>query len=313
MPRCLAPLAAAAGITLAGCGNMGDPLYPSLGIPVRTTDLRAIERGDAIIIDFTIPALTTDNVAIKNVRGVELRIGDQSVPVDRDMPGPVTALVSLKDHSALIGQEVVAHARVIGSKGHASDWSNAVTLKILPPLAPPADVRAVDAPQGVKLTWSAPGEPHFRISRIAPGETQPTQIGESDVSEFIDPHTEYGKTYRYSIMGVNGAAESLTSPEAVITTKDIFPPAVPTGLAALPGVNSVELTWDRNTEPDFKAYTVYRSVDSGPFERLAGDLAGPSYSDRNIQSGKHYRYAVSAADQAGNASKQSAPVEITAP
>jgi fibronectin type 3 domain-containing protein len=39
----------------------------------------------------------------------------------------------------------------------------------------------------------------------------------------------------------------------------------------------------------------------------------PSYSDRQIEAGRKYRYTVSAFDKAGNESKQSAEVEVAAP
>lgn len=294
---------------LASCGNVGEPMYPSLNIPVRVTDLTAVERGNAIAIDFTIPAMTTDGVAIKSVRSVELQVGDRNVPVYRTEPGAVHAQVPV---DGLAGRDALIHVRIVGSKGHASEWSNAVMLHVVPPLAAPADVRAEGVPEGVKVTWSAPGEPHFRVFRFTDNAMKPAQVGESDTQQFIDTATQYGKTYRYTVQGVNGTAESdMSAASAPLTTKDIFPPAVPTGLTATPGVNTVELAWDRNTEPDFKGYRVYRSVDNGPYERIADNLEAPSYSDNKISAGKQYRYTVSAVDQAGNESKQSAPVEIT--
>ena len=113
------------------------------------------------------------------------------------------------------------------------------------------------------------------------------------------------------MQGVNGGAESDISDTLSITPKDEFPPAVPVGLTASPGVKTIELSWERNTEPDFKGYRVYRSIDNGPFERIADMIEGPVFSDRNVEAGKHYRYAVSAVDQSGNESKQGEAVEIT--
>jgi fibronectin type 3 domain-containing protein len=293
----------------ASCGNVGEPLYPSLKVPVRITDLRAVERANAIVIDFTVPAITTDGLAIKTVRSVELRCGDRTVPVNATEPGPVHADVPV---DGLAGSDVVVHARVVGSKGHASEWSNAVTLHILPPLAAPRDVRAEGVPEGVRVTWSGAAEPHFRVFRLIGDESKPSQIGESDGPAFVDTKTEYGKTYRYSVQAVNGSAESDLSPSsAPLTTKDVFPPAVPSGLTAAPGINSVELAWDRNTEPDFKCYRVYRSVGDGPFELIAGNIEAPSYSDKTVSAGVRYRYTVAAVDQSGNPSKQSPAVEIT--
>jgi len=296
-------------IFVSSCGYVGDPKYPSLNLPVRISDLRAVQHANTLVIDFTIPAITTDGVAVKSVRSVDLQAGDKEIPVYRNTPGPVHVQTPIE---GLIGQDVVVHVRLINKKGHASDWSNAVTLNVVPPLPPPADLKALNDPAGVKVTWSQPGATHFRIFRRAPDDKTSLQIGESDATEYIDKTTVYGKTYLYSVQGINGGAESAIATAAEpMTTKDTFPPGVPTGLTASPGLNSVELAWDRNTESDFKGYEVYRSADNGPFEKIAEDLEGPSFSDKNLQAGKHYRYTVSAADQAGNESKQSAPVEIT--
>jgi fibronectin type 3 domain-containing protein len=211
----------------------------------------------------------------------------------------------------LLGTDVVVHARVINSKDRASEWSNAVTMAIVPPVAPPTQVTAESVPEGVKVTWSASGSKHFRIFRRAPEEKDVPQIGESDAPEYIDKTSAYGQTYVYSVQAVNGTAESDAIAAGAFKPTDIFPPAVPSRLTISSGVNTVELAWDRNTEPDFKGYRVYRSVGDAPYERIADMIEGPSFSDKNIEAGKRYRYTVSAVDQVGNESKPTAAAEIT--
>jgi len=43
-------LCVAGCVLVAGCGSIGEPLYPALNIPAKTTDLVAVERGDKIAI-----------------------------------------------------------------------------------------------------------------------------------------------------------------------------------------------------------------------------------------------------------------------
>ena len=105
----------------------------------------------------------------------------------------------------------------------------------------------------------------------------------------------------------------MISPETTIAPEDRFPPAVPTGLAAVASAGSIELVWEANNEPDFAGYRVYRAEGSGAFERLTDKQESPSYSDHKIEPGKTYRYAVSAVDKTGNESKMSPAIEITAP
>ena len=63
---------------LVGCGSIGEPLYPALRIPTRVTDLAVVERGANLDIDFTIPPLTTEGLPLKEIGGVELRVGPGS-------------------------------------------------------------------------------------------------------------------------------------------------------------------------------------------------------------------------------------------
>src|SRR6185295_2338985 len=102
---------------------------------------------------------------------------------------------------------------------------------------------------------------------------------------------------------VDGALRQSEISEVVsILPLDTFPPAVPVGLTAVAGVNTIELAWERNTESDFTGYHIYRSVDDGAFERVAGPIAAPTYSDRAVKPGKKYAYAITAIDNASNES-----------
>src|SRR5204862_3326546 len=98
------------------------------------------------------------------------------------------------------------------------------------------------------------------------------------------------------------------SEETSITPEDTFPPAVPSGLRADPVTASIELGWDRNTEPDLAGYRIYRATGDGPLEKLADTSQVPTYSDRALERGKTYRYALSSVDRAGNESERSPAV-----
>src|SRR6202158_1324862 len=62
-------------LLLAGCGSVGEPLYPALNIPMTVIDLTAVERGDKIDINFTIPPKTTEGLLLKEIGSLELRVG----------------------------------------------------------------------------------------------------------------------------------------------------------------------------------------------------------------------------------------------
>jgi hypothetical protein len=311
---------------LTGCGYVGDPLYPALNIPSRIIDLSAVELGSNLDVNFTIPPLTTEGLPVKQISGLELRVGpNKSEPfnaeqwvnaatkMDAPVPskiGPVHLTVPV---GPFIGQEVIAGVRAINAKGRASEWSNFVTIRVQPPLARPAELTPQVVPQGVFLSWKASNEPSYRILRKAQDEPRATQIGTTTEPQYLDGQTQYGKSYEYWVQGVNGEVQSEYAGPVTVKPEDKFPPAVPAGLSASAGLQTIELAWERNTEPDFKGYFVYRAIGDGPFEKIADMIEAPSFSDTKVESGKRYRYAVSAVDQSGNESERSTVVEATAP
>ena len=190
------------------------------------------------------------------------------------------------------------------------------TVTVIPPLARPADVKAAAVSEGVRVTWQGPAG-QYKVFRRAEGDADFAPAATIDGGEWVDSSTEYGKRYVYVVQLVQktgaGEAQSDLSEPAEVTPIDQFAPAVPAGLNAIAAVDHIELVWERNTEADMAGYRLYRAAAGGPLEKIAEIAEAPSYSDRKVEPGKQYRYTVSAFDRSGNESKQSEPVEITAP
>ena len=311
---------------LAGCGSIGEPLYPALHIPSRVTDLAVVEQGDHLDITFTIPPLTVEGLPLKEIGGVDLRVGpgppngwnvdewangatSVHVPTPAS-PGPVQAMVPV---GKWIGKEVIAAVRVANPKGRQADWSTFKTFTVQQPLADPTNFQVAADPMGVALAWSASTPSQFRIFRKTEQQPKPVLLATTTEPNYIDISAEYGKTYEYSLEAVRDNIESNVLGPKTITPIDIFPPAVPSGLTASIGIGAVELAWNRNIESDFKEYRVLRSEEGGPFVEVARGLDAPIYSDHAVQTGKHYRYELLSVDQDGHVSAPSAPVEIIAP
>ncbi len=315
---------AAAGIVLASCGYLGPPLPPLANIPERVTDLAALQRGGHITAHFTVPQLTTEGVQIKRPLDLDLRIGVAPEPFSDEKwaaaAKPVTG-GQVVNHIATYeipsaswtGKDATLGVRAIGANGKEADWSNFVMVPVVPPPPVPAPVKTELTPEGVRLSWPGP-EGEFRVLRRAGTEKAFNQEAEVTATSWTDPNTAAGTPYTYIVQRIEKLhggkeAQSDLSPAVTITPRDIFPPAVPTGLHALPAPASIELSWNANTEPDLAGYRVYRSVDGGPFEKLAELQPVPAYSDHAVEPGKTYRYEVSAFDRTGNESARSAPVE----
>ena len=293
---------------LAACGYVGPPMPPTLDIPVTITDFRAWESGDNIEFTFTLPNKTTENLPLSGVRSLELRIEEKFVPLPDRKPGSVTGQVRAQEW---IGKTVQLAVRATGPKGKPSAWSNPTSLTVIQPLATPSAPKPQNVARGVELTWTGTG-PRYRIFR-AEADGQPQQLADSDGPRYLDESTSYGTRYRYLVQAIASDNQwSVVSEAAEITPADTFAPAVPEGLSAVPTPQTIELAWTRNTETDFRGYTIFRSVDNGPFEKIAPLIEAPTYSDSKVEAGKKYRYEVSAVDRTGNESARSAPVEATA-
>lgn len=307
----------------AGCGYVGPVLPPSPQIPATITDLSAIERGDKIMITFSTPPRTTDNVGIARFSEIDLRIGPEqqppesakaySVPLpppsDRDDPQPKGIAYSI-DTSDWIGQHVAISVRTSVKKSdHFSSWSRKAVLDVISPLQRPA-VHAESSANGIVLTWPSTAGMQYQIQRQSPTDKQPMDLAIVNDGRYVDVSAQYDTEYRYTVTARKTSAESLPSEPLVFSAIDKFAPAVPTGLTALVGPDAIDLAWQRNTEPDLHGYYVFRSTNNGPFERQGDLVALPSYVDHNVEHSKTYSYKVSAIDKKANESAPSSPAEV---
>jgi hypothetical protein len=308
-------------LLLSGCGYIGPVQPPLLDIPVTVPYVNAIEYGDKILVEFTLPDLTTEGNPLRNVRSLEVRVGPsinpfspdewaktaKPYPVPSPAPGPFTREIPVADW---VDKEVLISVRAVGPKGKPAQWATVKLLSVHPPIPQPAALKAANVEQGVKLTWNG-AAPKYRIFRALPDAT-PERLNESDRPEFIDDSTEYDKTYRYQVQAITDDLHgSEVSAPVAFTPTDVFAPAVPGALTAILGVSTIELAWTRNTEKDFKGYNVYRSTDGGPFEKIAEAVPAPTFSDNKIEAGKKYTYVVSAVDLKGNESPRSTPADAS--
>jgi hypothetical protein len=309
-------------LTLAGCGYRGEPLPPALKRPVRVVDLSAVEHGSKIVIRFTVPKLTTENLPIQGMPDIDLRVGPapdpfvlpewertaERVPVHENAGASARVEV---DAAKFVGRNVYMAVDMRGPRGRTAGSSNFVILPVVRPLEAPEAFVAKDAPDAVDLGWRA-AAPEFRIYRKLQGEQDLMQVGTSTTQSYLDKTIEYGKTYSWYVQAIQKTgdtyAESELSGIAAFKPVDKFPPAVPSGVLPVPGTQSIELVWQPNAEKDFSRYRVYRDG-----QKIADDVTAPAYSDRTVKQGMKYSYQVSSVDTAGNESEKSPPVESALP
>jgi len=304
----------ALAISLTGCGYVGDPLPPALHIPQTVKDLTVRQVGSSIVVNFTIPSLTTEGIAMDRVRSVDLRIGDSTGSADEwaaaaqpaspseTAPGPAQVRIPLRGWE---NKAVRVGVRVQSARSRWSEWSPLVALQAVDEVAAPRAVRAESHPRGVRITWE--NATSVRIWR------KEEEAAVAKGNEWVDEQAGFGQAYEYSLESVadSGAVSERTAPVR-FTPEDRFAPSVPTGLTAIAGIGSIELAWERSPEPDLTGYRLYRS-DGGSWSRISELSPSPSFSDRSVKTGMSYRYCVTSVDGKGNESARSGEVEALAP
>jgi hypothetical protein len=247
------------------------------------------------------------------------------------------------------GETAIYRVRTRVSERKESSDSNDATLSLFPV---PERIGALEThltENSIELTWAPvtrtssgtplPGPPEYHVYRGELDAASATaaakslhdavwklpllEIATTDKPEYQDSGFDYGRTYAYVVRSVvlGTPLESGDSEAAVLTPKDIFPPAPPQDVvsAILPGVSPgtsvVDLSWAINTETDLEGYRVYRSERENELGQLLTPELLPSsaYRDSNVLPGRRYWYTVTAVDHAGNESRPSAALLVEIP
>jgi hypothetical protein len=187
--------------------------------------------------------------------------------------------------------------------------------KLLTPPKQPAAVQAA-------TPNSAAGESPFGPEPTVP-EVENLTVPESKSGQALDTEAVFDRTYEYraervlelSLGGHRVIVDGAPSDPVTVVTRDVFPPAVPTGLVALtvPEEKAIDLSWNPDSEPDLAGYIVYRRRPrETSFQRLSAALIiAPAFRDAIAVPGLKYAYSVSAIDLDGNESARSPEVEET--
>lgn len=330
------------------------PQAPTLYLPQPPTDLAASRIGNDVHLRWTMPKRTTDRVLLKGDQKAHICRSIAGSPCETagDARYAPQAQAEFVDHlpAALVnGQpQLITYTVLLQNKhGRSAGPSNAAYTVTGQAPSPIASFRADAHSEGVILHWQSFSDSSslIRIQReqnavkkdsVAQrkGAEEPQQqILEVGYSAGHDPGNAYDKsaafdrTYRYTAQRVTvfhlqgHRIEIAGSPTPVFTlsTKDIFPPTVPTGLVAVasPDEHALDLSWAPDSENDLAGYVVYRR-EAGPSAaptRISPPepVAAPAFRDTTAQPGVRYAYSVSAVDNDKNESARSAEAEESLP
>lgn len=259
------------------------------------------------------PRPLTYFVELRNRNGRSAGLSNAAQVLAGEAPAPVTGLsVEMRK------QGVELRWAAIGAAASESSAMRLHRKLLTPPAAKPQ--------QGLLAPQPEPLEQNLLVNACAPE-------GSMGFCRALDKNIRFGQTYEYRAqrvarVTVDGKTLELAgelSAPVRIEALDVFPPEVPTGLAAVAtaGENgaapAIDLSWQPVTDTDLAGYAVYRSEKVGEGEAAwqrispAEPLVPPAFHDAQVHAGHTYRYAVSAIDQGGHESARSAETQETVP
>ena len=353
----------------AGCGMPGAPQPPSLNLPVPVSNLSAIRTGDQVTLAWTMPKRTTDKVELNDsiaARVCRGQSGAASCNVAATVefaPGAEGAFSDTLPHPFADGptHALTYYIELVNHNGRSAGLSNGAV--ILAGQAPAAvdNLTAEICKEGVLLHWASapPGAASAAVRLVrkllTPPAKKPSQgptsapsepaiqnlLVEADISNrALDSGIHFGESYEYRVQRVvrvieNGETLELAGPLSApvrVDAADIFPPAIPQGLAAVAtgGENgnppAIDLSWQPDTDATLAGYIVYRretspsagqssSENNADWQHISPPqpVIGPGFHDSGVQAGHSYMYAVSAVGQNGRESGRSVEAGDTVP
>lgn len=294
--------------------------------------ISAVPDKPATYTDVLPPALTTGPVRPINYRlfGINKR-GKTAGPSNVADILAGAAPPEVKDLTAqVVARGVVLRWQPVSNL--SPDTSIQIDRTLVAPLVAPRPAKPKTLSPLHRST--EPMDQKLRV-RLMPPDAQHTAATDPGVA--LDPTAQFGHQYTYSASRVvqqqvgqrSLQLDSSQSAAVQVATRDTFPPAAPSGLAAIPisavmnnGTPEVDLSWSANTEPDLAQYRMYRLdvTTNQPMRRIAPEsdsaadtIVAPAYRDVHVQAGQTYTYAVTAVDTSGNESSRSAAVTVTVP
>lgn len=357
-----------AGIWLAGCGMAASPQPPSLQLPKPVQDLSAVRSGNTVHLHWTTPEETTDKLTIRRPVAMTVCLKDsvgncRKIASVNGQAGKSADYSETLSDALASGplRPLDYQVSALSPAGRNAGPSNSAAVLAGATLPPVQQFTASLTEKGVLLHWQkaadlppgtwielhrtllTPRTAHAALPGL-PAQTEPAEQtlkiavapNAADPGIALDPSAAPDRKYQYIAQRVAGQlfgantilSSSLPSTAIVIDTRDIFPPAAPAGLAAVPvpaamnnGLAEVDLSWSANTEPDFAQYIVYRRDAGTPssatrqISSSAPDQAviAPTFRDPNVHPGQTYIYDVVAVDHDGNRSRPSAQITVTVP
>jgi predicted small lipoprotein YifL len=326
-------------MTLSACGRKGPPLPPIIDMPETTTDLRAHQDLNEVVLTWKYPALTRSGRNLTDLQRIEVyrlevpagqehvASGPNGVEMQRQLMlsrGAVVAnLTGDSLRAATHGpnleyREVLPPAaegksaatlwfavRSVRRDRTASALSNVVAWQRKPIPPEVTGLTAVPQEDGILISWdelnAIPNVKYVGERRSVPnGSWDDLGPVVLEHNPQLDSTATQGMTWHYRIRAELDNVTGPVSPEVEVKYKDIYPPPPAANFICLPEPGIVRLRWDASPEAGV-VYKVFRRQGAGKWIHLTDQASTAEFDDTNPLAGGA-DYAVKAVDAAGNES-----------
>jgi hypothetical protein len=273
------------------------------------------------------PRSLTYFVELSNNKGRSAGLSNAAAILAGEAPAAVEGLTAQVRKEGVVLRWTVNPTSVNSAAGDAAAAQHTV-IRLHRKLLAPEPKAEPAAKVGSQPGFLAPPKEPVEQSLLVESGTQ--SGGSPDRT--LDKTIRFGQTYEYRAQRVARIlvgdktlelAGPLSDPVPV-EALDVFPPAVPSGLAAVATAAdsnigpSIDLSWLPVADPDLAGYAVYRREGDGTdgsWQRISPQqpVIGPGFHDPQVQPGHAYRYAVTAIDQLGHESARSPEADETVP
>jgi len=259
--------------SLAACGHKGALLAPLVNVPSPPSDLRLIQRGDKLILEWKNPAAFIDGRPLEAVSAVDIWLVEETLETGKPVPNQLTA------------DEFAAQAK-LEAQVLKAQFAEAGTGK---PAPKQKTSEAEDQAKKIGPAGAAKKEKRAEAAVLSYEYT--LKMDKPALKRFV-----FGLKAEFSKSKIS----DFSSLAAIVPRALAVPP---TGLQAAASNESVELRWEAPTgnidgsrPAALKGYNVYRSEGGAPGVRLNSSLAKEQlFADKTFVFGPEYVYTVRAA------------------
>jgi len=247
--------------------------------------------------------------------------GDRSVTLSTDLPELSLNGARIATEWYLVIQQntsAAAGSTTALRHGHSGDTVTVPGPVAAPALAPPGTLQVTGVGDNrIALSWQASSDSRvtgYVVRRAGASDGPWVDVSTVAGTSFTDAGLVNGTRYYHSVVAVaaDGSRSTASNVTSAVPSDAVAPSRPGTPTVSPSGSFRLAVSWGPSSSTDVVGYEVQRSGSAGgPFSRIAGPVAGTSFTDDGLPSGSTWHYRVVAIDDDGLRSTPTAPAAGT--